>query len=257
MNLPKPTPRVFDDTQDRSQPVRVVTIGDCNTISADPHQGTVADGLSEALKQHGVPATLANLSGGMRTTREGLANLTDHPEPADLALVNFGLVDSWSTSVPRLYVPYYPVSSTRKRIRKLVKFVKRRLRAPICRRIVPFGRVVPVPEYIANVSAMVRLLKARNSGVQVFLWGTVPVIDRPHRNPDLIEYNAALQQVAMDLEVHYVDAAAVVAGLKPEDRFVDGAHLSPAAAALIGEHVVRACYGAPKQSVGAQFRRAA
>ena len=112
-------------------------------------------------------------------------------------------------------------------------------------------------EYVANVTAIVELLKFRNSDVQVFLWGTVPVIDRPHRNPDLIEYNAALKQVAADLGVHYVDSAGVVAELDEEDKFIDGAHLSPAAVALIGEHIVRTCYGEAEQSVGAQMRRAA
>jgi len=104
---------------------------------------------------------------------------------------------------------------------------------------------------------MVELLKSRNSDVRVFLWGTVPVIDRPYRIPDLTEYNLALQQVATDLGVHYVDSASVVAGLTPEDRFVDGAHLSPAAVALIGKHIVNACYGEAESSVGVQVRRTA
>jgi lysophospholipase L1-like esterase len=257
MNPQKSAIKLFDVTQTDSPPVRVVAVGDCNTITANPHQGTVADGLSQALRKLGVNVQLVNLSGGMRTTREGLAHLKDYPEPADIAVVNFGLVDSWSTSIPRLYVHYYPDTVVRKRIRKLVKFVKRRLRSGIGRRLVPFGRVVSVPEYVANVSAIVQLLKARNSEVQVFLWGTVPVTDRPFRNPDIIEYNAALQQVATDQGVHYVDSATVVAGLNPEDRFIDGTHLSPAAVALIGEYVTRACYGDADRSVGAQMRRAA
>lgn len=257
MKSQKPTRRFVDGVPRYSNSVRVVTIGDCNTISANPNQGTVADGLSDALRRRGVPAELVNLSGGMRTTREGLAHLRDYPEPADLAAVNFGLVDSWRTSIPRLYVRYYPDNVLRKRLRKLVKFVKRRLRSPMGRRIVPFGRVVPIPEYVANISAMVQLLKSRNSAVQIFLWGTVPVVDQPRRGADIIEYNAAFQQVATDLGVHYVNSDRVVAELKAEDRFIDGVHLSPAAVALIGDHIVKACYGEAEQSVAAQTRRAA
>lgn len=237
--------------------VRVVAVGDCNSITANPQQGTIADGVSGAFSRRGVQIQLANLSGGMRTTREGLANLKDHPDAADVAVVNFGLVDSWSTSVPALYVRYYPDNAMRKRLRKIVKFIKRRLRSPVFRQIIPFGRVVPLSEYIANVSAMVKLLQARNAHVQIFLWGTVPVIDRPHRNPDLVEYNSALERVATDLGVHYVDSERAVGALKMEERFVDGAHLSPAAVALIGEDIVRVCCGEACHSVGAKMRHAA
>lgn len=217
--------------------VRVVAVGDCNTLTTDLLQGTVADGLKSALHSLDQESILVNLSGGMRTTREGLAHLRKCNVPADLAIVNFGLVDSWETSIPSIYVPTFPESLPRKYLRKALKFVKRRLRHRMTRRIVSFGPVVSQREYADNIRLMVRLIRQRNQHAQIFLWGTVPVANHPERKQWLQTYNAILDRVASEESVEYVDPEVVLQELSLEERFVDGTHLSPGAALQIGKHI--------------------
>ena len=217
--------------------VRIVALGDCNTITRDPRQGTVADGLWDALRDRGIAVRLTNLGCGMTTTREGLCLVQDHDEPADLTIVNYGLVDSWMTTIPQMYVPYYPDNPFRKRVRKLLKFVKNRLRSRLVRKLVPMGPVVSQDEYLRNMQEMLRLLRQRNPDNAVYFWGTVPVDGDPERHLAIVEYNAILEQIAEDESATYVDTTEVLAHQPPTERFLDGVHLSPAAARLIGQRI--------------------
>src|SRR5690606_11690055 len=84
---------------------------------------------------------LDNLGATMNTSREGVARLRACSRPADLLIINFGLVDAWVTSAPWLYVPYFPDNVIRKWSRKILKSVKRRLRSQAIRRLFGSGPV--------------------------------------------------------------------------------------------------------------------
>lgn len=222
-------PRGVTGTSD----VRLVALGDCNTHTGDPLQGTIPRGLVEALSAAGVETQLSNLGGGMETCREGLARLHNTPVTADIATINYGLVDAWSTCVPGLYVPYYPDSFVRKRLRKALKFTKRRLLTSGLRRWLPSGTVVPETEFRDRIRQMIHTLRQRNAGVVIYVWGTVLVANHPERNRLLLEYNDHLQHVAESENATFVDSEQVVADLPPSQRTLDGVHLTPAAAARI------------------------
>ena len=217
--------------------IRILALGDCNTNTVDPRQGTAADGLADALTTRGYDTTLANLSGGMASSREGLAQVLNYVRPADLAIINFGLVDSWVTTIPRIYVPYYPDNHIRKRLRKLLKSVKRKLRGTLLRNLVPTGPVVPPDEFTRNIRAILRTVWQCNPLTEVFLWGTLPVEGNAERNVGIAEYNGLLKQVALTDSATFIDVEEVLAAQPVHERFIDGVHLSPDSARLIGEHI--------------------
>jgi len=137
-----------------SRTLRVLAVGDCNTcgITVPPIGNTILDKFCEQLEDHGYTTARQNLGCGMATTREGVQRMRLDAQPADTVLINFGLVDTWITSIPRVYVPYYPDTWRRKRLRKLLKFVKRRLlRSPALRHFIPIGTVVSLDEYDQNI----------------------------------------------------------------------------------------------------------
>ena len=117
----------------------MLAVGDCNTygIHDPPIGNTILDKFCERLEDDGTPPFSQNLGCGMATSREGVQRMRLDAKPADAMLINFGLVDTWITSIPKVYVPYYPDSWLRKRLRKLLKFVKRRLRSRQLRRVYP------------------------------------------------------------------------------------------------------------------------
>lgn len=221
--------------------LRFVALGDCNTHTGDPHQGTIPRGLVRALGLRGLATDLSNLGGGMETCREGLSRLENTPVTADVATINYGLVDAWSTCVPGLYVPYYPDSFVRKRLRKALKFTKRRLLTSGLRRWLPAGAVVPETEFREKIGRMIFVLRERNPAVQIFVWGTVLVANHPQRNHLLLEYNDHLQHVAENEGVVFVDSEAAVADLPVADRTLDGVHLTPAAAERIAGVMAQYC----------------
>ncbi|MEQ9408144.1 MAG: SGNH/GDSL hydrolase family protein [Fuerstiella sp.] len=218
--------------------IRVLALGDCNTRTIDPKQGTAADGLMEALQSRGFETSLVNISGGMASSREGLAQICHFDVAADLAIINYGLVDSWITTIPQFYVPYFPDSPARRRARKFLKFVKRRLRHNILRRLVPTGPVVPETEFEQNVRSMVSVLRRRNPATAVFLWATLPVDDNAPRNFQLARYNGLLNRVADTEQAVFIDTEKALADQPRQKRFIDGVHLSPDSASRLGAHIL-------------------
>lgn len=225
--------QVPKDDRSQSTFLRFVALGDCNTHTGDVRQGTIPASLVELLDAAGLPVTLTNLGGGMETCREGLARLENTPVTADIATINYGLVDAWSTCVPALYVPYYPDSFVRKRLRKALKFTKRRLLTSGLRKWLPSGAVVPETEFREKISRMVAVLRERNPNVEIYIWGTVLVANHPERNHLLLEYNDHLRHVAERLGVNFVDAESAVDDLPVSDRTLDGVHLTPQSAQRI------------------------
>lgn len=220
-----------------AQPVRIVALGDCNTHTGNPKQGTVPEGVAWAFRNAGIPAEVTNLGGGMETCREGLARLRNTPTSADIAVINFGLVDAWTTSIPQLYVPYYPDNLFRKPCRKLLKFAKRRLLTTSIRKLLPSGPVVKEEEFTSRIGQMIETLRERSATINIFIWGTVPVSNHDSRNIPLYRYNKLLSQIAASHDATFVDSESLVSHITIEERHLDGVHISPAVARTIGTEI--------------------
>ncbi|MEZ6123798.1 MAG: SGNH/GDSL hydrolase family protein [Planctomycetaceae bacterium] len=225
--------------QTGSVPLRILALGDCNTITADPNQGTVPDGLSAAMEKIGFRVTVCNLGGGMETCREGLARLQDSEFVPDLAVINFGLVDSWVTSIPGIYLPYYPDSPAKRLIRKPLKSLKRHLRSALLRGIVPRGHVVACSEYSERITAMVQEIRDRNSRAAIYLWATLPVAGQPDRAEHLRTYNGILNRIATEQQTGFISTPELLSSLSADEKLIDGVHLSKAAANLIGRKIAQ------------------
>lgn len=217
--------------------LRIIALGDCNSNTTNAEQGTVPSACAELFEDSGFQVDLTNLAHGMDSTREGLAHLVECNAAADIAVINYGLVDAWITSLPRFYVSYHPNGFVRKRIRKLVKFTKRFLARLPKHGWVPRGPVVPEQEFRQNIEQMMELIRESNPAAVFYLWGTVDVIDAPERNENLLRYNRILQQIAACNNAVYVDSSQALNGLSKAERHLDSVHLSPAAARLIGNQI--------------------
>ena len=169
----------------------------------------------------------------MATTREGVELMRRDAKPAEVVLINFGLVDTWVTSIPRIYVPYYPDSYLRKNLRKLLKSVKRRLRSPWLRRFVPRGQVVPIDEYAQNISAMISIARDQNPEATILLWGSPPVQNDPARNANLEQYNRRLELIAAETNSLFVATTTLVNQFSDEEAYLDAVHLNDVATEAI------------------------
>ncbi|MEX0725299.1 MAG: SGNH/GDSL hydrolase family protein [Planctomycetaceae bacterium] len=221
-------------------PIRLLAIGDCNTEGCRqlPAQSSLPALVAKLLTQRGRSVDVRNWGRTMSTTREGLSRVLDEPAAADVALINFGLVDAWVTTIPQIYIPYYPDSFVRKWGRKLLKMAKRRLRRPWLSRIVPLGAVVSLEEYRTNVDRMIVAVRSVNPAAIVVLWGTVPVLHDEERNQKLVEYNHSLCELAAARNAIYVDAAEIVTSLPTSEAYLDAVHLNEPALTLIARAIV-------------------
>lgn len=217
-----------DDSRSASPALRVLALGDCNTsgITFPPIGNTIVDKFCHHLEQQGYSTTSQNLGAGMATTREGVLLARLKAECADVAIINFGLVDTWITSIPRFYVLCYPNNPLRKRARKLLKFVKRRLRSPWLRRFIPVGPVVPIDEYTEKIDEMISLVRAKNPRATILLWGSPPVQNDPARNANLERYNKQLALIAQDTNSLFVPTTPLVQKLSNETAYLDEVHLN-------------------------------
>ena len=219
--------------------VRALAVGDCNTwgIIDPPIGNTILDKFCQQLECDGYDTARQNLGFGMGTTREGVQLMRRDAKAADVVLINFGLVDTWVTSIPRIYIRYYPDSFVRKRSRKLLKFIKRRLRSPLVRRFVPIGPVVPEEEYRQNVCEMVSIARENNPQSTVLLWGSPPVQHDQARNANLKRYNRLLHEVAARTNSLYVDTTRIVGRLPADSAYLDDVHLNEAATEAIADQL--------------------
>ncbi len=226
-------------TEVHDSPLRVMAVGDCNTwgIAEPPVGNTILDKFCRQLDLYGLATASQNLGCGMATSREGITRMQLDAEPADVVLLNFGLVDTWMTTIPRIYILYYPDNFLRKRLRKLLKFVKRRLRNPRLRSFVPVGPVVTLDEYAENFRTMIALSRAKNPHATVLLWGSPPVQGDPARNANLQRYNQCLQSVARETGSAYVDTDILINQLPADSAYLDAVHLSETATQAIAEQL--------------------
>ena len=224
----KPIPSVGDS-------LSVLALGDCNTcgISVPPIGNTILDKFCRCLEQAGYPAHGQNLGYGMATSREGVALAKARARFADILLLNFGLVDAWVTSIPQVYVPYFPDSRSKKLVRKALKYTKRHLRTPLLRRIVPCGNVVPLTEYRTNMQEIIEVVRRLNPAVWVMLWGSPPVQNDSQRNTDLLRYNSELHDLANSMGASYLPTKPIIDNLSTSRAFLDKVHLNEPASAAI------------------------
>ncbi len=128
----------------------------------------------------------------MSTTREGIHLLKDNlRKEHDLVIIQFGLVDSYSTFKYAPYVNYYPDNVFRKQLRSIVKKYKKSCRKLGLNRKYGEVPVVPAEEYEQNIRCMVRICKGKN----VILPETIPNLQEK-RNRAIGEYNAILKTIA-------------------------------------------------------------
>lgn len=213
--------------------LNLVAIGDCNTSGQRPYVN-VPQELANLLEAEGIICAMHNLGAAMNTSREGIAKAEDHTQPADMLLLNFGLVDAWITTVPVFYVSYYPDSQLKRRTRKLLKSLKKRLRHPLLKHLVPTGPVVREREFEQNIERIIAAFRKQNPNLKLLLWGAAPT-DDAHRNLVLERYNVLLSKIAARNNGAYLDTQAVLAGTERSAMFDDAVHLSSTACARVAE----------------------
>lgn len=224
------------------RPLRVLAIGDCNTcgITVPPVGNTIVDKFCELLEAAGYAPLSQNLGYGMTTTREGVELMRREAKPADVVLINYGLVDTWITSIPQFYIPYYPETRMRRRLRKLLKIVKRRLRYPLIRKLTPTGPVVSIEEYSRNIREIIHLARSKRPGADILLWGSPPVLHDPQRNANLARYDQRLELIAADVGGTFVSTVPILKSLDPKHAYVDAVHLNEVATSAIAAQLALA-----------------
>jgi lysophospholipase L1-like esterase len=195
---------------------------------------SIVDVVATSLRAAGCECEVTNFGQTMTTTCEGLARVRHRRAGVDVALINYGLVDSWVTSLPRLYVPYYPDSRARRWARKLLKHVKRRLRSERVRRWIPTGTVVPLDDYERHLRRMVSRLRAARPEVVIVFWSTAHVLDNPARNANIDRYNARMRRIAFECRCVFIETQSVLHDLTDAESYRDSVHLSRAAIQRLG-----------------------
>lgn len=212
---------------------RCIAYGDCNT-----------EGLREAplalwpeRVAIGLGLTLTNCGHTMSTTRElGRYAISHPPQGYDLAMVQYGLVDSWLTFRGAPYVLYYPDNPLRKLARKLVKKLKKRARQWHWHERLGAVEQVPEAEYRQRLEALVQSAPQ----TPFVLVDTAPNMDLP-RNPRIQRYNAILAQVAASYDhVVYVATYDLLWQQRQQALMADGTHLTAIGHQLVAEQVLAA-----------------
>ena len=210
-----------------------IAYGDCNTEGLkDYHEPVWPQMVAEHLG-----LALTNCGHTMSTTRELLRYAEDFPpQHYSLALIQYGLVDSWLTFRGAPYVLYYPDSPRRKLARKLVKKLKKWARS--FRLQDRWGAVeqVPLDEYLRNIEQVVRSAP----DTLFVLVATPPNLDEP-RNPRIERYNDGLHGLATQQpNVVIADAYQRLWQLKVKALMADGTHLASEGHRLVAETVINA-----------------
>lgn len=213
--------------------LRILAIGDCNTCGIGGHN--VPDFLTQLLRDHrNQEMSTNNLGAAMYTTREGVEIAQQIGEDAELLLLSFGLVDAWITSVPNLYVGYFPDNPVKRQGRKLLKSLKKKLRGKALRKVIPVGPVVEEEEFVNNLTRIIDTLRAHNPDLRILLWGSAPTLD-DERNVILEQYDEILRQTAARYNGRYLDTKQVVAPHPRDQMFNDPVHLSEKACLLVAK----------------------
>lgn len=223
-----------------SKNLRILAIGDCNTAGAKETADNlnVPQQFARLLDNHGFECSIQNLGYTMSTSREGLCRSNLEAEPCDILLLNFGLVDAWITSLPMLYISYYPDNPFKKFLRKMLKSLKKRLRGETTRKIIPVGHVVPLAEFRSNIETIISRVTALSANTTIILWGTVPVEGDEQRNKDLESYDQTLSDIAKS-QGYFLDTAAILKGKSTRKLYQDAVHLSVEGSLFIAEQLLK------------------
>ncbi|WP_227546034.1 SGNH/GDSL hydrolase family protein [Marinobacter fonticola] len=210
---------------------KCIAYGDCNTEGIRQFTGQLwAERVAQALDM-----PLTNCGHTMSTTRELRRYAQDYP-PATyrVAMIQYGLVDSWLTFRGAPYVLYYPDSLKRKLARKLVKKLKKWARSFHLQARLGAVEQVPLDEYLAHIRTVVS-----SAPTTLFvLVGTAPNKDES-RNPRILRYNAALMALAGQSDnTLYVDAYDALWDQRGYTLMADGTHLTDDGHALLAEKVI-------------------
>ena len=227
------------DSPDLPDSLKVLAIGDCNTAGTAEVSGpaSVPGQFASLLEQQEAGCSIQNLGYTMSTSREGLARSEDEAQYCDVLLLNFGLVDAWVTSLPKIYISYYPDNPLKKFFRKLLKSLKKRLRGKLIRKLIPVGQVVPVEEFTRNITQIIKNVKTKSPDATIILWGTVPVDGDEQRNANLIIYDKVLKKIATSNNALFLDTANLLEGQSTQSLYLDTVHLSTEGAAYIGKNL--------------------
>lgn len=224
---------------------QAIAYGDCNTEGLKGSQVKLWPEIVSAV----LSLELRNCGHTMSTTREFLSYNRDYPASRySVALIQYGLVDSWLTFKGAPYVLYYPDSLRRKFARKVVKKLKKWARAWNLQE--HFGTVeqVPLAEYVRNIE---RVIASAPETVFVLV-ATAPNLDEP-RNPRIKKYNEALRQLAAsNSNAVYADAFADLWSARHKSLMDDGTHLSKYGHEIVAARVVEALGGSAFMSDKAQ-----
>lgn len=213
--------------------LKILAIGDCNTCGIGGHN--VPDLLSQYLCDfQDTKINVTNLGAAMYTTREGIERAQQITEDPGLLLLSFGLVDAWITSIPKVYISYYPDNPIKRQGRKLLKSLKKKLRSETLRKLIPVGPVVEEKEFIENITQIIEDLRAKNPELQILLWGAAPTQDSA-RNAILERYDDILRQTAELYYGKYLDTKQLVKPYPRDQMFDDAVHLSEEACQLVAK----------------------
>lgn len=197
----------------------LVAYGDCNTLGfGESERRGFPEQIGDWLQR-----PVLNFGHTMSTTRELLEYARDFP-PKDhgIALIQYGLVDSWLTFNGSPYVLYYPDSPLRKVLRKLVKKIKKYARVFRLQERWGAIEVVPITEYVANIRHVVQSAP----DTRFVLIATSPNLDTP-RNPRILRYNEALKALATaHANCVYADPYEAVWADRDIAFYADGTHLN-------------------------------
>lgn len=211
-----------------TQKLRILAIGDCNTsgVSGSQHLN-VPRSLCRLLNEDGIETDLTNLGATMNTSREGIARARDYKYPADVVLLNFGLVDAWQTALPDLYISYYPDRKIKRFFRGLLKSLKKRIRSPFWRKVLPQGWCVEIREYRDNMQQIIDIVRTHSPSAQIIVWGSAPTRLNAERSGWLADYDLVLADLAAKGGHRYLDTKTLLAPYATEAIFQDHVHLSP------------------------------
>lgn len=214
------------------KPIRLVAYGDCNTLGfRECDKKSYPEILGEQLH-----ANVTNLGHTMSTTRELIEYASAYPaKNYDIALIQYGLVDSWLTFRYSPYVLYYPTNPWRKFLRKLVKKIKKYARTLRVHEVLGWQNVVPIEEYIQNIETVI----SSAPETRFILVSTAPNHDLP-RNPRIEEYNSALQALSLRHQnTIYVDTYHPVSEHMNSAYFEDGTHLNKQGLEIVAAHITK------------------
>lgn len=166
----------------------ILALGDCNT-SGDIKfpNNSFPERFAKKIK-----FKIKNCGYTMSTSQEMIYFFDEYfHENINIILIQYGLVDSWKTFKYSPYISYYPDSTSKKFIRKVIKKYKKIARILNLNRFLGEKYTVEPKQYRANIEYV---LKKSLSSI-VFLIETVPNKEL-FRNEHILLYNNILEDLS-------------------------------------------------------------